>query len=739
MVSEVMNIKRPKIPATFVIRLNNTYTFMKNLITFCLCLLAYAASAQEFTPPVSWSADNGNGTYTNPLFYDEFSDPDIIRVGDDFYLAGTTMHCTPGIVILHSKDLVNWKFMSYCMDRFDMGDEFNLENEKEAYGQGIWAPCIRYHNGKFYVFSNINGHGLQVFIAENPAGPWKHINTGVKIYDLSVLFDDNGKIYAVYQYNEVHLIEMKPDFSGFVEGSEKVIIPAGNAMGEGHHFYKINGKYYIISANYSPVGRMQCARADRPEGPYETVTISMRETMGTQCGHLVGNVGLGSSITEEITDFKVSDPSGSYQGAATLHQGGIVDLPNGDWWGFSMQDFRSLGRTTCLSPVTWVDGWPYFGLPGNLGRTPRTWFKPDVEAETEPCAPYQRSDNFNGKKLLPIWQWNHNPNNKMWSLSKGQLNLRTLPAPNLLWAKNTLTQRCIGPVSTATVTLDVSQLKNGDIAGLGILNIPYLYIGIKREGTKNFLEMRSQQQNENICFPFEEKNVYLRITTDLDNDTARLAFSRNGTDFETVGKRYLLPYQLKTFQGARYALFAYNVKEKNGGRALFDNFTVEEPMADRRNNLPTGKVISLKNLGNGTYAWANPHGMLHSAAKDSPNYKNQGCFFKVHDRGQGRVVLEAMNGTGFLTVVGAGLSSDVRLMKQESEGSLFLWQDMLRGQCMLLSLKTQRYVGMDPATGEPYGADWTGCRPDRKDGTVFEWKEIESDGIVRPTETPNIY
>ena len=98
-----------------------------------------------------------------------------------------------------------------------------------------------------------------------------------------------------------------------------------------------------------------------------------------------------------------------------------------------------------------------------------------------------------------------------------------------------------------------------------------------------------------------------------------------------------------------------------------------------------------------------------------------------------------MNGTGFLTVVGAGLSSDVRLMKQESEGSLFLWQDMLRGQCMLLSLKTQRYVGMDPATGEPYGADWTGCRPDRKDGTVFEWKEIESDGIVRPTETPNIY
>ncbi len=123
----------------------------------------------------------------------------VERTGEDFYLAGTTMHCTPGVVILHSKDLVNWEFLSYCFDRFNMGDEFRLENGKEAYGQGIWAPCIRYHDGKFYVFSNINGHGMQVFIAENPAGPWEHINMGGNIYDLSVLFDDDGKIYAVYK------------------------------------------------------------------------------------------------------------------------------------------------------------------------------------------------------------------------------------------------------------------------------------------------------------------------------------------------------------------------------------------------------------------------------------------------------------------------------------------------------------------------------------------------------------
>lgn len=706
------------------------------IYTFFLSCFLYAQPTES---PLSWRADNGNGTYTNPLFYDEFSDPDLIRVGDDFYLAGTTMHSVPGLVVLHSKDLVNWKFMSYCLERFDMGDEFKLDKGKEAYGQGIWAPCIRYHKGNFYVFSNVNGHGLQVFISDNPKGPWKHINMGGRIYDLSVLFDDDGKIYAVYGYNEVHLIEMKPDFSGFVEESEKIIIPAGNAMGEGHHFYKIDGKYYIISANYSPVGRMQCARADCPEGPYETVTISMRETLGTQRGYLANNVGLGTSVDNQFNSFSYSEPAGSYQGAATLHQGGIVDLPNGDWWGFSMQDFRSVGRTTCLSPVTWVDGWPYFGLPGNLGRTPRTWFKPNIKVKVEPCSPYLRSDNFDNKDLLPIWQWNHEPNDRMWSLSKGKLILHTMPAKDFLWAKNTLTQRCIGPVSTATVSLDISKLKNGDIAGLGILNIPYALLGVKREHSNNYLEINAQDKKEKISIPFHEKIVYLRATVDLDNDTARLYYSRDGIDYENIGGKFYLPYQTKTFQGARFSLFAYNINGVNGGSAVFDDFTLKEPMADRRNNLPLNKVISLQNLADGSFAWANPHGMLHSTHKHSNSYNKNGCFFKVHDRGQGLVALEAMNGTGFLTVVGAGLSSDVRMVKQESEGSLFLWQDMLRGECMLLSIKTHRYVGTDPATGEPYASDWSGCRPDRKDGTVFRWTLIDSDGIVKSTESQTIY
>lgn len=694
------------------------------------------ASAQK-----SWTADNGNGTYTNPLFYDEFSDPDMIRVGEDFYLAGTTMHCTPGLVVLHSKDLVNWEFMSYCFDSFaDLGmtaEQFRLDG-KDVYGQGIWAPCIRYHDNKFYVFSNINGEGLQVFIADDPRGPWQHINMAGRIYDLSILFDDDGRVYAVHKYNEVHLTEIKPDFSGIVEGSDRVIIPAGNAMGEGHHIYKINGKYYIISANYSPCGRMQCARADNVYGPYETVTISAEESLGTLRSH-TANVGLNGPVPEFGFDYKIGGGDDNFLASATLHQGGIVDLPNGEWWGFSMNDFRAVGRTTCLSPVTWVDGWPYFGLPQNLGRSPRTWTKPNVTAKVEPTAPYQRCDNFDGSALLPVWQWNHDPAPKSWALKKGKLHLTSLPATDFLWAKNTLTQRCIGPVSTATVTLDAKSLKDGDFAGLGLLNTPYQVLGVKRVDGKYVLTALNQVAKEKIEQPLDGDRVFLRSNVDLDNEKTWMSYSVDGVNFTDIGSPMLPAYQMKTFQGPRFALFSFNEKGVKGGVAQFDDFIVDEPMADRTANLPIGKVISLRNLSDGSYAWANPHGMLHRAGAGSKQYNNKGCFFKVHDRGNGKVALEAMNGTGFLTVVGVGLSADVRLVDKESDASLFMWQDMLRGQCMLMSMKTQRYIGIDPSNGSPYAANKPGCNPDRRDGTVFAWEPVQSDGVATKTESSNVY
>jgi len=687
-----------------------------NLIVYTLLFIL---SASRSYAQSSWTADNGNGTYTNPLFYDEFSDPDLIRVGNDFYLTGTTMHSVPGLPVLHSKDLVNWKVISYAMNRFQQGGEFNLQDGKEAYGQGIWAPCIRYHEGIFYIFSNVNKHGLQIFTASNPAGPWKQHQLKGHIYDLSVLFE-NGKIYVVYGVGEIKLIELKPDLSGFVEGSDRVIIPRGNAMGEGNHIYKINGKYYITNADN---GRLQCARAANIEGPYETTVVSAKETMGTTLGWLTNDMWLDSALPAANARLSMTRQSDQLFGSVPMHQGGIVDLPNGEWWGFSMMDFRAVGRTTFLSPVTWKDGWPFFGIEGNLGRSPRTWFKPNVAQPDRPQAPYKHNDNFDAPQLASAWQWNHNPVDSKWQLKGGSLRLHTLPAKDFLWARNTLTQRGVGPESEATVELNGQQLKDGDIAGLGLMNIPYAWIGILREGNRYLFRMFDQYQQKNIDKPITSPRVYLRAFGNFDDDIAQLSYSQDGKTFEKVGDSIRLPFQLKTFQGTRFALFAYNTKGTEGGYAQFKNFTLKESLADRAKNLPLDQVITLTNLADRRQAWANPHGMLCPGRSFSPE-KDINYQFRVLDCGQGKVALQALNGSGFLTVTSIGLSADVRLIKEETAGSLFVWQDMLRGQCMLLSLKTNRFLGLDPHTGELYSADWPGTLPNRKDGTVFSWQVV---------------
>ena len=709
------------------------------IATFSLALCAGSISAlaqngqvsaqkklvtQQQPGRMTWSADNGNGTYTNPLFYDEFSDPDIIRVGEDYYLAGTTMHSVPGLVVLHSKDLVNWEFSSYCFDRFDDSDDFNLRNGKEAYGQGIWAPAIRYHNGKFYIFSNINGHGLQVYISDSAKGPWKHHQIKGDIYDLSVLFDDDGKIYAIHKYGNVTVTELKPDLSGPVEGSSKVVIPEGNAMGEGHHIYKINGMYYILSADYSPMGRMQCARSKSIWGPYETCVISERESFGYSAAWTVNNVGLGRPVPEDGFKFKNNKPSDETLICSTIHQGGIVQAPDGKWWGVSMQDFNAVGRTVCLSPVTWVDGWPYFGLEKNLGRSPRTWFKPNDVIKT-PVATYDRCDDFSGKTFKPIWQWNHNPNDKMWSLNrerKGWLRLHSMPAKQLLWAKNSLTQRAIGPVSYTSVKLDASKLKAGDEAGLGAINMPYASLGVVKTDKGLALRCYDQNTNKEVVKPLDKRVVWLRLWGDYDKSQLQYSYSLDGKNWENIGGQMISPYQLKTFQGVRVALYAFNKKNVNGGVADFDDFKVEEPMADRTVNLPIGKTVRFFNLADGSLMDATRHGLMHS----SGNRKNMsnGVKFLVEDRGQGKIALKTADGR-YVYIAGAGLSGDVRLTSDASKAEEFVWQDMLYNHCMLLSLKMQRYVGKHTADGSPYSADFQGADAGMKNGCVFAWEIVE--------------
>ena len=692
--------------------------------------------------PKSWTADNGNGTFTNPLFYDEFSDPDVIRVGDDYYLAGTTMHAVPGLVILHSKDLVNWEFASYCFDRFDFPeDKFALKNHQEVYGQGIWAPCIRYANGQFYVFSNINGKGLQCYTAKDIKGPWTHHNMQGNIYDLGVLFDDDGKIYAIHKYGEVHCTELKPDMSGPVEGSDRVIIPEGNGIGEGHHMYKIDGMYYLISTDYSPNGRTLCSRSKNIWGPYETRVIQADETYGY---HGVGRTtvprGTKYRIGEDGTKFGVAQASPDATGCDNAHQGGIVQAKDGTWWALFMQDFHSIGRTVCLMPMTWEDGWPMVGLKGNLGRAPRTWFKPGVQSvavpqqQTERRAPYDRSDDFNGKTLKPVWQWNHNPDDKLWSLKGGKLRIQSQPSEQLMWARNTLTQRVIGPKSIATVELSTKGMKDGDICGLGNINVPCSWIGIVKAGKTLTLRCFEQMTNDTASVPVDLVNgkIFLRMIGDYDNNQAQYAYSTDGETFQTIGRMMPLTYQLITFQGSRHALFAYNIKGKQGGYAEFDNFTVDEPCADRSQNIPYGKTIRIINKATGRPAIALKHGMLHDThAGDNSELTK----FKVIDRGQGKVALQCADGR-YVKVYGDGLPGDVRFTNSlapvdqlpttdDVNSTEFLWQDFLDHDFMLLSLKNHKYMGKSPTTGSSYSWDFTGPDPARRNGAVLMWEEVK--------------
>ena len=426
-----------------------------------------------------------------------------------------------------------------------------------------------------------------------------------------------------------------------------------------------------------------------------------------------------------------------------------MEGPNGQWWALLMQDFHSVGRTVCLMPLTWEDGWPMVGFKGNYGRAPRTWFKPDTQlgcyaigVEEQPKrAPYDRNDDFNytikGKSqsssLKPIWQWNHNPDDKMWSLKGGRLRLNTMPSEQLMWARNTLTQRVIGPKSVATVELYIKGMKDGDVAGLGNINVPCSWIGVVKQGNTFTLRCFEQMTNDTIDVDLASSftKLWLRCIGEYDDNQMQYAYSTDGLEYKTLGRMMPLTYQLITFQGSRHALFAFNVKGKNGGFAEFDNFTVEEPCADRSKNIPFGKTIRIINKATGRPAIALKKGLLYDTHAGD---HSELTHFRVIDRGQGMVALQCVDGR-YVKVYGEGLPGDVRFTtKTPGTGELdtvddisratFLWQDYLGHDFMLLSLKNHRYLGKSPTTGSPYSIDFAGPDPARRNGAVLQWEEI---------------
>lgn len=686
-------------------------------LLFVILFLSLSIQAYPQTNPKTWTSDNGNGTFTNPLFYDEFSDPDLIRVGDNYYLTGTSMHAMPGLPVLESKDLVNWKFVCYVVERLDFGPAYRLENGKDIYGQGVWAPSFRYNKGKFYIFFNVNGQTAQLYTATNPAGPWTHTQMKKSFHDLSVLFDDDGKVYVVWGYDELRIAELTADLTDIKPGTEQVIVPKGSGAGEGSHFYKINGKYFITSTNYDPLCYQVCLRSDKPTGPYEINVMSAKENFGLGTGWQHRDIRTGPP-------FKLVPPKANFVGSVTLHQGGIVQTQTGEWWGWSMMDHNSIGRLTSLSPVTWDNGWPYFGLPGNLTRSPQTWIKPNTGFTSLPVAPYERSDDFSATKLKPIWQWNHVPVDSKWSLRarKGYLRLSALPAKDFWSARNSITERAVGPESTATTELDVKGLKAGDQAGLALLNLPYAWVGVNKNGDQTEVKQFDQQSGKVITEKVKGNHVWLRVHCNFDTEKARFSYSTDGRIFQAIGDTTIMVFQLRTFQGVRFSLFNYNTNGVEGGSADFNNFKVEEPRAGGLSrSIPYGKSIILTSLADSTIL-VNWKDFVRPVAANSPFAKGGSSKFRVLDRGKGRIALQSVTDGGFVVVKGLGGMAEVRIEKEEKgEASLFQWEDMLRGDLMLMSLTTHKYLFADPNQGSLSSADSPGTRPDRKDGSCFAW------------------
>jgi len=691
-----------------------------SVLLTAVSLLTQAAPSDSSSLPLAarrhWTADNGNGTYSNPLFYEEFEDPDIIRVGEDYYLAGTTMHMNPAVQIMHSKDLVNWELAGYCMERLDLGPAFRLEGGN-VYGRGIWAPCIRFHNGLFYIFSNVNGVGLQVFRSRSIQGPWER-NELTGRHDFSVLFDDDGKIYIISGNRSPYPIEeLTPDLKDFVPGVQHQL--AGK-MGEGHHLYKIHGKYVDVSAiPGGPVDQM-VAVADSSDGPWNIERMVQGESLG---------------VTAATPLRAQPDDRGLW-----LHQGGIVDTPSGEWWSVIMSDHGSAGRMVALVPITWDNSFPLIGLPGNLRKAPNTWLKPNTGHIEEPKPAFIHDDSFDTGKLNPNWQWNHVPDDTKWSLTEkpGVLRLHSLTASNFWSARNSLCQRPPGPESVMTVELDSSGLEAGDNAGLALLSTPYAGIGVVKaaEGaTLQFFQGTAHQgrgsatASTNIVVRANEPpptHLWLRVACNFDTDEALFSWSADGNHFNPLGPRFLMKFQLTTFQGVRPALFNFNTSGEPGGYADFDNYAVGEPRARGiEREIPIGKTIILTSGADGSFLASETHAnVLVNTPADASGVIPQNAKFQVIDLGKGRVAFKAATG-GFISVAeeAAVLKDLAGTIPGDTEA--FQWVNLMRGDTMLMCLVNHRYLATKPNKPGPVTVSATGPDPARKGGACFKWTMLE--------------
>ena len=493
----------------------------------------------------------------NPIIFSDVPDMSMLRVGDTYYMSSTTMHMSPGVPIMKSKDLVNWKLVNYAYNTLDDVDALNLNNGQSTYGRGSWASSIRYNKGTYYVttFAQTTGK-TYIYTTKNlEKGPWVKHSFSPSLHDHSLFFEEDGRIYLIYGNGKLNIVELKKDLSGIKPETDRVLIenasaPSGNGgLGaEGSQLFKVNGKYYIFNITW-PAGGMRTVnihRADKITGPYE------------------GRVGFQD------------------KGVA---QGGLIDTPDGKWFAYLFRDFGAVGRIPYLVPVKWENGWPVIGVNGKVPETL------DLPASKGLIPGIVASDEFTrkpGTAALPlVWQWNHNPDNKLWSVNqrKGYLRLTTGRVDStLLLARNTLTQRTIGPVCTGSTSMDVSHMKDGDFAGLCLLQKNFGQLGVRvNKGTKSIVMISAGTGKpvEVQSIPLSRNIVYFKAECNFKDrtDIAKFYYSYDGKVWNFIGEPLKMAYTIPQFIGYRFGLFNYATKNI-GGYADFDYFHISDTISD---------------------------------------------------------------------------------------------------------------------------------------------------------------
>lgn len=513
--------------------------FTASAVLFLGWSITYA-EAQSKLP--RWG-DQENGTYINPILNADFSDPDAIRVGEKYYMVASDFHFT-GMQILESDDLVNWRYVSQIYDRFDLpGWDTN-----EMYAKGSWAPSIRYHEGRFYVFFCTPAEGLFMTSAPAAEGPWEkltlvHAGTGRGWEDPCPFWDEDGQAYlgrSQVGAGPIIVHKMSPDGKRLLD--EGVTVYEG-PVAEGTKIHKMNGWYYFsIPEGGVEKGNQVVLRSASIYGPFD------------------------KRVVLETGSTDINGP----------HQGALVDTPDGDWYFMHFQHTPVLGRVVHLQPVHWADGWPVIGTDidrNGIGEPVYCWKMPEstgalgAHGEFKPAT----SDDFSSSKLGVQWQFNHNPVNSAWSLVEkpGKLSLHALRSESFLKAHNTLTQKFIGNSGMISVVLDGSSLTDGQKAGLALMGKGNRLLGLKMENGRKMLFIEEADGTVAFEEPYKGKTVVLRVDFDFEEKECQFSYSTDGKAFKKAGGTFMTLYA--NWKGARPALFSYNVI-KDGGTAVFDDF-----------------------------------------------------------------------------------------------------------------------------------------------------------------------